>query len=211
MTELNDGYGDRHTLFSDEELMLQEEEEFIVRNARAALLKKFGRGFSAGADEDAIQEARIAAWQSWVKHRNRAYMNIAVTQRLIEVVHRDRPMLGTPKSTAKERDPLRRMNAALDDPDTREALENTLDPSIVLLADTVLDQVVMAYHEGEIIEAINSLPPKYQEYVVLRFWHGLKPAEIAAMQGMTTSGLKSAWNRYIRPALAERLAHLADV
>lgn len=193
---INDGFGE----LSDVEKVLLEEEDFIVRNARHALVKKMGRSFSEGLDEDAIQEARIAAWQSWIKHQNRAYLNIAVRQRLVAHVYRDQ-WFGT-KPTAHEMDPIRRSSRdSLDDPDI----------DVVLTANESLEAVLMAYHDGEIVEAINALSPTQREYVVLRFWCGMTNPEIAAVQGKTPSGVSSIWSKAIRPSLLERLSHLVEV
>lgn len=192
---INDGFGDLSTI----EQVLLDEEDFIVRNARHALVRKTGRNFAAGADDDAIQEARIAAWQSWTKHQNRAYLNIAVRQRMIEHVYRDQ-WFGMTRS-AHEKDPIRREDRySLDDPDI----------DIFLTAHESLEAVLMAYHEGEIVEAINALSPTQREFVVLRFWCGMSYPEIAEIQGKTPGGVSGIWTKSIRPALMERLAHLVE-
>lgn len=193
---ISDGYGDQTEI----EHLLIEEEAFFVRNARHALVKKIGKGFPEGAEQDAIQEARIAAWQSWTKHQSRAYMNIATRQRLMQHVYRDQWFGTTP--SGRDMDPIRRANRdSLDDPDC----------DLVLVAQQVLDSVMLAYHEGEIVEAINALTPDQREYVVLRFWHGMTNPEIAAIQGKSVGAVSSAWSTYIAPSLRSRLAHLVGI
>jgi DNA-directed RNA polymerase specialized sigma24 family protein len=195
---VNDGFGDDLSV----EEMLRDEEEFFVRNARHALVKKYGRGFREGEDQDAIQEARIAAWMSWEKNHNRAFLNIATRQRLMAHVYRDQ-WFGT-KPTAHEKDPLRRANRdSFDDPD------NGID--VVLDSATWIDQVLLGYHSGEIVEALNALTFTQREYVVLRFWGGFSNVEIAAMQGKTPGGVGAIWSRDIKPQLVDKLELLADM
>jgi DNA-directed RNA polymerase specialized sigma24 family protein len=198
MDGIRDGFGDDPTV--DE--VLADEEEFLVRNARHALVKKMGRGFPAGADEDADQEARIAARQSWEKNHNRAYLNIAARQRLMAHVFRDQ-WFGT-KPTAHEKDPIRRANrSSFDDPD------NGID--VLVDSATWVDQVLLGYHHGEIHQALDALTFTQREYVVLRFWGGMSDTEIAAHQGKTRGGVSSVWHKSIRPALASQLELLSDL
>ena len=198
MDRIQDGFGDDPTV----EEVLASEEQFFVRNARHALVKRSGRAFADGADEDAIQEARIAAWQSWEKNHNRAYLNIAARQRLMAHVYRDQ-WFGT-KPTAHEKDPLRRANRdSFDDPD------NGID--VLVDSATWVDQVLLGYHQGEILQAIDALTFTQREYVVLRFWGGMSDTEIAAHQGKTRGGVSSVWHKSIRPALAGQLELLADM
>ncbi len=198
---LNDGYGDS---LSEVELMLAEEEEFFVRNARNTMVKKYGKGFAPGSEADAVQEARIAAWLSWQQHQNRAYMNIATRQRLMKFVYDEAPAFGSDTSrgnnSGASKDPLRRAQVSIDDPDNE----------VLLVAAEALEAVALAYHEGEIIEAINSLLPDVREYVVLRYWGGYTPTEIAAMQGKTRGGVSSMWTKAL-PGLRERLEHLREL
>lgn len=64
------------------------------------------------------------------------------------------------------------------------------------------EAVALAYHYGEIHEAVASLNPLYREYVYLRFWCGMGDADAARVLGS-----RPHWHR-VRPVLAERLAHL---
>lgn len=70
----------------------------------------------------------------------------------------------------------------------------------------------LSYHYKEIVDAINSLPPKTREYVKLRFFEGLSGPEIQDRMGLNynPSGLWS--NRDgARLKLKEALAHLEGV
>ncbi len=193
--EISDGYGE----IDETERVLVEEEEFFIRNARHALVSRMGKSFPEGLEDDAVQEARIAAWRSLQEHGNRAYMNIAVKRRLIEHVMRDR-WFGMTRS-AHEMDPIRRTNRdSFDDPD--------FEAGLLLVAESLLEQTVLAYHYGEIAAAINTLTDDQREYVVLRFWCGMTSTEIAAAQSKSESNVRTAWSRYIRPHLMRELAHL---
>lgn len=65
------------------------------------------------------------------------------------------------------------------------------------------EEMVLAYHYGEIHEAVADLDPIYREYVYLRFWCGSSDPEIAS-----TLGTRVHWSDRVRPRLLERLAHL---
>jgi DNA-directed RNA polymerase specialized sigma24 family protein len=139
---------------------------------------------------------------SWEKNHNRAYLNIATRQRLMAHVYRDQ-WFGT-KPTAHEKDPIRRADRfSLDDPD------NVID--VVLDSATWIDQVLLGYHQGEIVEALNALTFTQREYVVLRFWGGFSNVEIAALQGKTPGGVGAIWSRDIKPKLAGKLELLANM
>ena len=71
-----------------------------------------------------------------------------------------------------------------------------------------LSGVEMAYHEGQITQALAALDPEHREYVYLRFWGGWTQPEIAEALGTTKSTVDGWWNRIIRPALRTELAHL---
>lgn len=66
----------------------------------------------------------------------------------------------------------------------------------------------MAYHYGEIMQAINTLPEQHRQYVYRRFWLGDNSSEIARELGLSVTGMHNRWSRTIRPALVESLSHL---
>lgn len=79
------------------------------------------------------------------------------------------------------------------------------DVTSVVELPTVMGQIELAYHHGEIMAAINELTAKQREYVVLRFWRDWGQAELAAHFGYKPGGL---WSQ-AKPRLREALAHLA--
>lgn len=70
-----------------------------------------------------------------------------------------------------------------------------------------LESVFVAYHAGEIWDALSVLTPAQRKYVVARFWHGNTQAELTAMFGYDPSSL---W-RVAKPKLQLRLAYLSDL
>lgn len=84
-----------------------------------------------------------------------------------------------------------------------EALVETYGSEAVLGAQEHLEEVALAYHYGEIHEAVADLEPLWREYVYLRFWAGYGDLEVAREVGTRVH-----WNDRVRPILAERLAHL---
>lgn len=84
-----------------------------------------------------------------------------------------------------------------------------------LVYDDVLDGVEVAYHHGEIAQALNALTDEQRQYVYLRFWAGLDPAsrapgEVALRAEFPVMAKRWLWeNRNgARVRLATELAHL---
>lgn len=69
-----------------------------------------------------------------------------------------------------------------------------------LIAESNLDGVELAYHEGEIMRAINALTPTQQRYVIDRFWGDKAPGDLP----------RGIWQN-AKPKLAAALAHLVSV
>jgi DNA-directed RNA polymerase specialized sigma24 family protein len=82
----------------------------------------------------------------------------------------------------------------------------TDDVPDVIAASAELDNVELAYHHGEIMEAIDRLPRRQREYVLLRFWGGLTYSKLVDL-GYNPSEVWSA----VRPKLSRDLGHLAEV
>jgi RNA polymerase sigma factor (sigma-70 family) len=115
--------------------------------------------------------------------------------------------IGLDPSTVHEQ--MKRMGVmqAVDAPPVATSLDALVDDhywSALLEAPDVLDGVALAYHHGEIAEALDDLPAHWRQYVIDRFWHGMSDAESNARRETSVR-----WYR-VRPVLAERLAHLAD-
>lgn len=189
---LSDGYGD---LSPVEQALV--EKDFQYRSLARKVTD------SPDLMDDVAQEARIAAWLEYDKVGIRHdYAYHRAQQRAVQHAYRDQ-WFGSPQGVAgKPLDPIRRK------PSQRDSLDDP-DLDVHLAAAGVIDAVMLAYHDGEIAEAINALAPDHREYVVLRFWGGLSNQEIAARQGKAASYLSSAWVKVIRPRLLERLDHLA--
>lgn len=67
-----------------------------------------------------------------------------------------------------------------------------------------IDDFSLAYHHGEIAEAVNALPEEWAQFVRDCFWGGLTEAESNRLRDSAVR-----WRR-VKPVLAQRLAHLAD-
>lgn len=73
----------------------------------------------------------------------------------------------------------------------------------------VVDGIENAYHEGEIVAAINSLTPAQREYVYRRFWLGQTERDMKVYFGYTPTGLWHSTKNGARMKLRKELAHLA--
>lgn len=191
MSELSDGFGS----LSEVEQILADEDEFFHRIAARP---------DVPYSEDAVQEARIAAWRSLTEHpESRAYMNIAARRRVSAHLYRDQwfGQLSRHGGVHNPVDPLRRRTGrdSIDDPDFGD-----------LEAVDGLSEVLLAYHYGDIMAAVNRLTPAQREYVYYRFWGGYTNVEIAAMRGVTPGSLGAMWSARIKPVLVESLGFLQD-
>lgn len=193
MGGIQDGFGD-----SGYDLL----EQTIIEKQRLIEIQVSERNQDVNLREDLIQEARITVWKVLEKRPDApgAYIHASTAKRIAEVL-RGGTMTGQPTNQGKPRDPIRRKDRdSFDDP---EFLVGASAPD-------VLGAVEMAYHEGQILDAIRALPPRYQEYVILRFWAGWTPGELAPVIGVKATNQARMWKEAIRPVLAERLAHLVD-
>lgn len=71
-----------------------------------------------------------------------------------------------------------------------------------------LEATELAYHEGEILKALNELTPRQREYVVLRFWGHYHTTELKEVFGYDPQGLWSNSKNGAKKKLRESLAHL---
>lgn len=94
------------------------------------------------------------------------------------------------------------------------------DDGVLLEAAELLEGVELAYHQGEIAAALDTLSPAQRRYVVGRFWLGLDPtsrapgmkeacALVPEMKRGSSLWLGTTGQRGARDRLAEALAHLA--
>lgn len=185
--------------------MTEAEERILERERLLAIQASERLGQWWGDFDDLVQEGRIALWEVATKRPDApgAYFNAAAGMRISEAAARGK-WTGMPSQRGKPSvDPLRR-------PD-RDSLDERDDEGH-LIRDVALPDITealqLAYHAGELRQAIDCLPANHQRYVVLRFWYGMTHTEIAEHVGIKAGNLARTWNESIRPALAERLAHL---
>lgn len=155
--------------------------------------------------EDLVQEARIGLWKALRSHDPAkgalpSYITQGARWQMHEAITRKK---WTGQDTTKG---VRRSDRHRDT-DSLEALVDAGATSMLAAAD-VLEQVTLAYHYGQIHQAVATLPPEYRRYVYLRFWEGLTGAEIAARTGVKDTTWRFRWSAHIVPALREHLAHL---
>ena len=88
--------------------------------------------------------------------------------------------------------------------------EELPDWSLDIAAPDLIEQMDIAYHHGEIAQAIDRLTPQQRKYVIARFWLGLTGNEMQAM-GVFTYDPSALWNSKRNGArwkLEKELAHL---
>lgn len=170
--------------------------------------------------EDLVQEGRIAMWRALETYEAAqgalaSWITKAARMKMKDIAH------GTGQETGKA--PMRGSRPADESPLANHLTEEgePTDVSAVFLAIDAMNEVEVAYHHGEIAQAISSLSPRQQEYVLLRFWGGLDPAS-------RSPGVRTLMNEYpvikqrwlwsgtqsqagAKARLAEQLQHLVDV
>jgi len=155
----------------------------------------------AGAEyDDLLQEARIAVWEVAVRYpdKSREYLSASAAMRVREVSSRQN-WTGHTRVHGQPTDPLRqRGKESMDDPDF--TLWEALDGPVWL------DGALLSYHRGEIAKAIDELPPRQRQYVLLRFWCGYGHMEIKREFGMSDSTWAGAKHN-----LSTKLAYLVSV
>lgn len=196
--EISDGYGD--ALSPLEEDLIDREGVLRAMAANAV------NGVRDPRFPDVLQEGRITFWQnheSLPDDENRIrYSMHRARQRMQHIATRDEILTGQASRAGR---PEVKVVAHLDKPVTPQG-DVTLGDLLGIAAS--IEGVEMAYHHGEIQQAINALDPEHREYVVLRFWGGWTDSEIARHLGVSTSGMHNRWVRRIRPTLVEHLGHL---
>lgn len=175
------------------------EEDYMERAIaeREALLrlKAADRVHDPAMWEDVLNEGRIAIWDVLTKRpdADSRYVSAAMSNRMTSAASRD-DWTGKPSQQGRV-EASRRTVASFDDPDF------AWEPA----APDLLDDVLRAYHHGELMAALNQLTPRQRHYVYSRFWEGKTNAEIAAELDTTAKALNASWNNYTRPALRQML------
>lgn len=166
--------------------------------------------------DDAVQEGLIAAWKAFEENEpgvRIAYAIQTAKYRIREMAlkHNTKPTGGSEK---RRYEPVAEPLSGTDDKDGGE-----FTPEVFIDHDA-LEGVEMAYHYGEIQEAISRLTPRQRQYVFARFWCGMDPDGIHMNPGMREARTNNPFLRRdilwtgsktalgAKRKLAEDLAHL---
>lgn len=79
----------------------------------------------------------------------------------------------------------------------------------LLQAADLVDSIILAYHRGQIVQALDSLPDAQKRYVVLRFWCGFVTSELKQVFGYDPGALWTNSTSGARTKLRNQLYHLA--
>jgi RNA polymerase sigma factor (sigma-70 family) len=151
-------------------------EELLESNIRWLhfMANKLKPWYDANHD-DIFQEGWIAMWQAIETYKPskvpiEAWIYRKAKSRMIDFVFQDKPAFGSEGNRGrwKPKDNVS-LDAILEAGDGARA--DILGDAIV--SDESLVGVEQAYHEGDIMDALNRLSPKEREFVVLKFWGGL--------------------------------------
>lgn len=155
--------------------------------------------------DDLVQEGYVAMWRALDTHDPArgslpSWLTGAARLRMREVAHGHGQWTGRPET---------RGSRSVDSLSLDELLE--ADPEHPSLA-VMLDEVEMAYHSGEIADAIAALSPAQRRYVYARFWLGIDPTSRAPAMRALVAEVPVLQRRWLwqsaKAALRERLAHL---
>lgn len=152
--------------------------------------------------DDLVQEGYIAMWKaeksfSPEKGKMDWWLKFKAHRRMLTIVQRRR--LEEDLSLNKKV----RVN-------NHGGTEESLELQDLLAAPDLLESIEMAYHTGEIAEAIDSLSPAQRKYVYARFWLGLSGKEMQDLGvfGYDPSALWTRKSNGARDKLGKELAHL---
>lgn len=160
-------------------------------------------GRASPDNDDVVQEGRIAVWHAAERADGRPgtpnYIATAARWRMREVISRG-TWTGRETTRGKPSDPIGRETVPLDE----------LSVQAVLEAADLLHRVELAYHYGEIHQAIAALSDDQRRYVVMRFWYRMSEPEmrpyLSCDPGWCWRGRDGA-----RAVLRRSLGHLAGV
>lgn len=134
--------------------------------------------------DDVVQEGYIAMWKaekSFDPSRGKLdyWLKMKAHRRMLTVVIRQ----GTPELSLNK-----------DVSSGNGGSEEHWELQDFIAAPDLLGEVEMAYHHGEIAEAIDRLSPAQKRYVYARFWLGLSGREMREM-GLFGYDPSALWNR----------------
>lgn len=165
--------------------------EDLLRQYKRYLLKIAWDYVSTAEDaQELAQEGWIAMWEAhrdWTEQKGvplHTHIKNKARWRMTEVARRG-TYTGRSSSNFSGAKKARKLEVPLE----------SQDPA----TEQDVDSILMAYHTGEIVDAINSLPPKQRQQVYDRFWRGCYDPHNANW-----------WYRGARGKLRERLGHLTD-
>lgn len=166
-------------------------------------------GFGSSGLDDLVQEGYIAMWRALGTHDEAAgpldyWLKFKSSNRMKTLAIR----------AAEKTDPLH-----LDEPVGSKARAGGFEDLVITLGDTIADlgsdellnKIELAYHDGEVAQAIDHLTPAQRKYVVARFWYGLSGKEMREL-GVFSYDPSALWNSRRNGArwkLAGELQHLA--
>ncbi len=196
---LQDGFGD--ALSSEEMAASIEANERLLRLKAGERMR--GNERATDVWDDVLQEGRIVQFEVLRKRPGsaREYVSAAMSHRIIEVLTRG-TWTGMERTHGKPRDPLRRG-------DRYSVDDETLQLDQVVGSSDWIDGVIMAYHHGQIHQALAALTFTQRQHVFARIWLGMSDPEIAALQGCSRQTVERRWRTEIKPQLVEELEHLA--
>lgn len=192
---IHDGFGDDLSV-----------NEVLAAKDRLFQIMVSERSTDPNIRDDVLQEARIVAWKILASPRNfdnrDAYLHAAARMRISEVAERQ-AWTGHTRKTGQPVDPLRRAD--------KVSYDQLAEAGVVLIAADVLYGVEVAYHYGQVHEAIRALPAQHRDFVYQKFWLGLTEPELAAAHDRSVATVSRWWVNEIRPVLRTRLLHMAGI
>lgn len=205
----NDGFGDAPAVETDDETIAAYSKWLHVV-ANSFLPPWHDR------HDDLVQEGRIAMWRALATHDPAkgslpSWLTQAAKMRMRDVASGK----GQPTGHVANRG-SREVEAVV----SLDALVEEGGVEVLLGVAAAVEGVEMAYHAGEIAEALQSLSPAQQRYVRARFWYGLDPSSREPGMRAMVDLVPEARKRFLwtgsskqvgaRDRLASRLAHLVE-
>lgn len=205
MTTWNDEYGDL-TTDAEIELALNDFERWLHGRSWALLW-----GVELNWREDIVQEGRIAMWQamstwnpkkgalpSWLTSHANWRMKSVLTRKI---------WTGQPTNAGTPNELLsyRGIQTPLS---LNKLMENVNGIDEFIKAAQLPDSIEIAYHHGEIAQALSELTPSQRRYVWLRFWKDVRGQELKAAFGYEPQGFWTSPKNGAKWKLKKQLAHL---
>ncbi len=150
--------------------------------------------------EDLAQEGHIAMWKALrsydpLKGSLPSWLTTAAKMRMRDISWRNKPLTGEPSAKGH----IREKPATPVDTDWDWVQESVGSQELQ-------ESILMAYHQGEIYDAVASLPPRQREYIFRRFWLGETDKSIRNV----IPNSPRVWGP-AREELSRKLAHLAGI